>query len=486
MRRLAICFAVVLAACGGGPPEPSRGPAPPPAEPAEDAVVPLGRLPADVRPLRYRLDLQIMPAGERSSGESAIDVQLDRARSVIWMHGRELDVTDAVVERADGPAVRAKWEQADPEGVVELRLEKPVGPGKMTLRFAWSAPFEKTVLGLYRLEAGGEPYAFTQFEPILARRAFPCFDEPAFKTPFDVTLTVGGSDVAVANAPLLETEPRPDGTKRFRFATTPPLPTYLVAFAVGPLDVVDGPPLAPNAVRPRPVPFRGVTARGQENRLAYAFAHTGRMVEALETYFGIPYPYEKLDVIAVPDFGPNGMENAAAITFRESAILLDGASAPEDQRRGFAYIMAHELAHQWFGDLVTMAWWDDVWLNEAFATWMGTRIVRTVHPEYEADLGLLQAVLGAMDTDGLVSARRIRQPIQSLHDIPNAFDAITYSKGAGVLGMFERWIGEEAFQRGIQAYVGGHRFGTATADDLLQALSDASHRDVGTPFRTFL
>jgi alanyl aminopeptidase len=484
--RLALCVAVLAAACGQQPEEPPPARAPAPAPSAEDVVVPLGRLPADVKPLHYELDLTIQPDTERFSGEAAIEVELERPRSVIWMHGRELDVTEAVVERADRPAVRSAWEQADPEGVVELRPDEPVGPGKVTLRFKWNAAFERTVLGLYRVDAGGDSYAFTQFEPILARRAFPSFDEPRFKTPFDVTLTVRTDDVAVSNAPVLATEPGADGTKRVRFATTAPLPTYLVAFAVGPLDVVDGPPLRPNAIRTHAVPFRGVTARGQGRRLAYAFAHTGPFVEALETYFALPYPYEKLDIIAVPDIGPGGMENAAAITFRESGILLDDAQAPEEQRRGFAYIMAHELSHQWFGDLVTMAWWDDVWLNEAFATWMGTRIVQTVHPEYEANLGLLQYVFSAMDTDGLVSARRIRQPIDSLHDIPNAFDAITYAKGAAVLAMFERWIGIEPFQRGVQAYLGAHRFGSATADDLLQALSEASGRDVATPFRTFL
>src|SRR5690606_8514701 len=167
-------------------------------------------------------------------------------------------------------------------------------------------------------------------------------------------------------------------------------------------------------------------------------------------------------------------------------LLLLGPDAPEDQRRSFAAVMAHELAHQWFGNLVTMPWWDDIWLNEAFATWMGTKIVAQTNPEMNAPLGLLAGVHGAMGQDSLASARQIRQPIESDHDIRNAFDSITYQKGGAVLSMFEQWIGADAFREGIRVYLRQHRFGTATSDDLLTALSEAAGRDVATPFRTFL
>jgi alanyl aminopeptidase len=209
-------------------------------------------------------------------------------------------------------------------------------------------------------------------------------------------------------------------------------------------------------------------------------------VEALERYFGIPYPYRKLDIVAVPDFAAGAMENVGLITFREWLLLLDPARATEGQRRAFAYVMAHELAHQWFGNLVTMPWWNDIWLNEAFATWMGNKIVHDLHPEYRSDLASLASAHRAMDLDSLVSARSIRQPITNNHDIKNAFDAITYQKGGAVLSMFEHWMTPDTFRDGIRLYLNRHRLGTATSKDLLQALDDSTALDVAEPFRSFL
>jgi aminopeptidase N len=482
VKAAALLGILLLAACGSTP-TPAEHPALAP--PDDEAVVPMGRLPDDVHPTRYALDLTVDPSRDRFLGEARIAIELARPRRVIWLHGRELDVHEAAVELPDGTSVPAVWDQADPEGVVELRVDRPVGPGPATLRFRWDAAFDPYRLGLYRIHVGDDAYAFSQFEPILARRAFPSFDEPGFKTPFEVTLTVPAEDAAITNTLAVDTTPVADGMKRVRFAPTEKLPTYLLAFAVGPLDLVDGTPLAASDARARPIPLRGIATRGRGRELAYALAQTGAYVAALEAYYGVPYPYDKLDLIAVPDVTFGGMENAGAIVFRDTGILLD-ETASEDRQRTFAYIMAHELAHQWFGDLVTLAWWDDIWLNEAFATWMGTRIVDGLHPEYAAPTGLLESVIGAMDRDSLVAVRRVRQPIESLHDIPNAFDAITYSKGAGVLAMFERWIGAETFRKGIRAYLDEHRFRSATADDLLGALSAAAAKDVAGPFRSFL
>ena len=245
--------------------------------------------------------------------------------------------------------------------------------------------------------------------------------------------------------------------------------------------------IPPSDVREEPVPLRGLAVKGKGEQLAYALENTGRILADLEDYFGAPYPYRKLDIVAVPDFGAGAMENVGLVTFREPLLLLgDGESAPEGQKRGYAYVMAHELAHMWFGNLVTMPWWDDIWLNEAFATWMGNRSVARVFPEYEAELSFLSSVQRAMSTDSLVSARQIRQPIETPDDIRNAFDSITYRKGGGVLSMFEAWVGEETFQTGIRAYMAEHAFATATYEDLLEALGTAAERDVSTPFRTFL
>jgi alanyl aminopeptidase len=459
-----------------------------PTAPAADAdvEVPLGRLPPGVRAVRYALVLTIVPTRERFTGEVRITVELADARRALWLHGLDLQVTDASIEVPDATRVPARWEQVTPQGVVALTPERPVGPGRATIHVAWDATVDRNLRGVFRTDVAGKSYVFTQFEPILARRAFPSFDEPVSKAPFELTLVVPSDAVAIANSPEVAREPATDGLVRIRFAPTPPLPTYLLAFAIGPLDVVTGPDFPASAIRSRPVPFRGLAAHGNGARLAYALANAGAIFQELEAYFGIAYPFDKLDFLALPDLAWGGMENAGAITFRESILLLDGAGAGEDQRRRYADIVAHEVAHQWFGDLVTMPWWDDLWLNEAFATWMATRIVERVHPEYQAGLTLIEHVHGAMDQDGLGNARRIRQPIDTVHDIVNAFDGITYQKGAGVLAMFERWIGSDIFRRGLARYLEAHRFGSATTADLLKALSEVAERDVTTPFDSFL
>ncbi len=493
MRRICLLTAALLASCGGadtvhpeyGAAEGRASGQDEAAPPVAEEPIPLGRLPEGVTPTHYTLWMEVVPSRERFRGRVDIRVQLDAPRRVIWMHGQDVNVTEAEVLPDGQEAVLGRFEQVDDSGVAALRLDEEVGPGEVEISLTYDAPFDRQLKGLYRVDTGGESYAFTQFEATSARLAFPCFDEPRFKTPFDITLAVQPDHEAVSNTTPDSTR-TVEGMKEVRFSETLPLPTYLVAMAVGPLDIVEHAPIPPNGVRSRPLPFRGVAARGRGARLAYALEHTAPLVAYLEEYFGTEYPYDKLDIIAVPDFASGAMENAGAITFRETLLLLDPAQAPEDQRRGFAHVMAHELAHQWFGNLVTMPWWDDIWLNEAFATWMGTKTVAAVHPEYHADIGMVRSIHYAMGADSLVSARRIRQPIDTNHDIRNAFDAITYRKGGGVLEMFERWMGEDTFRDGIREHMSRHRFGTATADDLLDALSQLAGQDVATPFNTFL
>lgn len=477
MRRalrdaIARCWPLALAlACAGVPPLSESAPG--------------GQLPRSVRPLHYALDLEIVPANETFSGEATISIEMADRVDTIWLHGERLAVSKVLVESGGADARAARWVPTQTTGVAAVRLPEPLGPGALTLRIQYSAEFDRHLEGLYRVESGEDAYAFTQFEAIWARRAFPGFDEPAFKAPFDVTLTVGPNDEAVANTPALAEEVLPDGRRRIRYQTTPPIPTYLLAWIVGPLDVREG-ALPAAGPRARALPFRGIAARGRGDELTYALEHTPPLLEALERYFGEPYPFAKLDVIAVPDFSAGAMENAGAITFRDSLLLIDPETAPEYQLRRFAEVMTHELAHSWFGNVATMPWWDDLWLNESFATWMAYRVVEEVRPGDRAALDLLRSVHWAMDEDSLASARRIREPIASNHDIANAFDAITYSKGAGVLSMFERWLGEEAFRDGIRRFIDTHRFGSGTAEDLMRALSEASGREVTVPFETFL
>jgi alanyl aminopeptidase len=470
--RLAILAAFVLAACGGGSSTvmPEHGPRPDDTTAAvtvSDEAAPF-RLPEGVSPTRYTLSLRVDPAAETFSGRAEIDVTLAEASPRIWIHGRELSVSRVVITAASGEAV-GTWQEVDTdEGMARVVFPRAVGPGATHLVIEYTRAFDQTLEGLYHVAVGEDHYAFTQFEALSARRAFPCFDEPRFKVPFDVTLTVPPTLRAFANSRELETT-SVEGFTRVRFASTEALPTYLVAFAVGPFDVVEA-TIPPNDVRTTPLQLRGLAPRGRGPEMAFAMQHTPRIVEALERWFAIPYPFDKLDIVAVPDFAAGAMENAGLVTFRDQLLLLSN-DPPVAQQRGFAFVMAHELAHQWFGNLVTMQWWDDLWLNEAFATWMETAIVEATFPQFHAETLELTTQLEAFDADSLVSARVIRQPITSSDDISNAFDGITYSKGASVLAMLSSFMGPEHFQAGIRQYLRAHARGNATTADLVAALT---------------
>jgi alanyl aminopeptidase len=453
--------------------------------PAGSGDFPAGRLTAAVQPTAYRLDLRLLPEESGFSGVTEIDVTVPEPLTVMHLHGNGLAVESAVWTSARGKELAARYEQLDPSGVVRLTFPAPVPAGKGTLRLRYTATYGRAGEGLYKSVVGDDAYLFTQFQPTDARRMFPGFDEPGFKTPFEIAVTTRDSNVVIGNTPVRRTQPAGDGLQRVEFEPTLPLPTYLLALAVGPLDVVEAPPLPPNAVRERPLPLRGVATRGKGPRLAYALANTAAMVDYLEGYFAVPFPYPKLDLIASPDFG-GGMENAGAIIYGDPNILLaDNASF--EQKRGFGGIHAHELAHQWFGDLVTPRWWDDIWLNEAFATWMGNKAGHAWEPALRLDLVPALQTPPAMDQDSRISARRIRNPVARNDDIGGAFDGITYLKGGAVLGMFESWLGEENFRAGIRTHM--QRFPHAVADvnDFMASLADGSRRpDVVPAFRSFI
>jgi alanyl aminopeptidase len=484
LANRSLCFvsfawlcAGMLAACARPVPPPQQAPAP--------VAAPTGRLPGGVVPTAYNLELTIRPDQERFAGRAQIAVSLTAPAAFFWLHGKNLSVKQVLAQV--GPKVVAgRYSEVDDSGLSRIDFAEVLPAGSHVITIDYDAAFNRQLSGLYKVQSGGQPYAFTQFEPVRARTAFPCFDEPRFKTPFDISLTVAGDHVAISNTPELASEVTPEGMRRVRFATSKPLPTYLVAFIVGPLDVVSATPIAPSELRLAPLPLRGVAVKGQGPALSYALEHTGPLLLWLERYFGVAYPYEKLDIIAVPDFSSGAMENAGAITFRDRLLFIDPKSAPESQLRAYANVMAHELAHHWTGNLVTMPWWDDIWLNEGFATFMATKTVAAVHPEQQALLAQQASVQWVMDGDSRQSARRVRQPIETTHDIANAFDGITYQKGAGVIGMFERWLGEEVFRAGIQAHLRAHPHGVATSAELMASLGTAASKDVATPFGTFL
>jgi len=430
---------------------------------------PTGRLPDNVVPTAYRLHLVVDPSATRFRGRTEIDAQLAQPAETIYLHGNGLRVVRARVTA--GPnTYSARYTEVDPSGVARLDFPRKLPAGKITLLFDYSTGFRNSAEGLYHAKVGENWYAWTQMEPVDARRVFPGFDEPGFKTPFTITVAAPKGAKVFANAPEIGTDVA-GSMVIHRFAATQPLPTYLVAIGVGPFDVVDA--MAPaNAVRKEPLAFRVIATKGQSARMQFAAAEAPKLLDLLERYFGSPYPYEKLDFLASP-IAAGAMENAGLIIFSDSLILLD-EDAPLPQQRYFAVASAHEMAHQWFGDLVTPTWWTDLWLNESFAEWMGTKIADQWRPDLGIGAIQLADAFDAMDADALGHGRPIHQEITRNSEIVSAFDSITYDKGAQVLSMFESYLGADTFAKGVRLHLDRHRYGNASADDFFQALAAAA------------
>ena len=472
-------------ACTSAPSEPPAPAATRPVAVEPPGEPPPGRLSGDVRPVRYALELTIDPDKLDFRGRTRIELRFERPSGHIWLHGKDLDVRSIALTTSEGETVDATYEQKLPSGVSLVSLAQPVS-GPATLELDYEAPFDDSLNGLYRVERDGAAYAATQFQPLGARKVFPGFDEPGFKVPFDITLRVPAEAVAVTTTPETARAPDGDGLSKRTFATTEPLPTYLLAFAVGPYDVNDFGALPPNEVRERPLPLRGIAARGLKDRLDYALENTEGLLGHLEAYFGSPYPYRKLDLIATPENFGGAMENVGAITYGEYLLLMD-EEAPVAQRRAYTVVHAHEMAHMWFGDLVTPKWWDDLWLNESFATWMMYKIADRHWPEGGFSRQTLAGALGAMSADSLASARQIREPVKKNEAIADAFDGITYRKGGGVLAMLEAYAGEAAFRDGVRLHMERFAHGVADASDFMASLAEGSGKPELEPaFRSFI
>jgi len=479
-RRAWLFCASTLAACAGSP----KGAPAPPAAVGEKAALPDpapppradGRLPGGVAPLGYRIELTLDPKQASFLGRVQSSIRIERPTRVIVLHARSMRVALASVrfgtEKLWGTArLRpAAGSKGDPEELV-LTFERELPAGTAELSIEYEAGFGSGLRGAYRVEDGGASYVFTKFEPTDARLAFPCFDEPSFKVPVQLSISAPPGNRVFSNMPLARSAEQPASQLvTHEFEPSPPLPTYLIAFGVGPFDVLEG--------DQKPVPLRVIAPRGRAALGRLALETAGPQLELLSRYFGSPHPYKKLDLVSVPNFAAGAMENAGFITFREELLLADEKRVSSSTRRALEGVLAHELAHQWFGNLVTMSWWDDLWLNEAFATWMGTKIVDQHHPALGAGRQLLGRKSKVMRLDALPSARKIRQPVRSTSDALEAFDGITYFKGASVLEMLERWLGEDAFRQGIRLYLERHRWKNASSADLFAALESASGRQV--------
>ncbi len=451
--------------------------------------IPQAQLPGNVVPQAYRIDMRINPDAETMSGLVSIDVELQEDLSMIWLHGKEMTVSSAkaTIDGTDYPLTYNGINEAEaPSGVAYLSADQALPKGAATLELTYETPFNLALNSAYKVVRGDDAYVVTQFEPLGAREAFPSFDEPKYKVPFTLSITSPADDTVYANTPKISTTPQEDGWIKHDFATTRPLPTYLVAFGVGPYEVTEFADLPATDIRDRPIPLRGLTARGKGEEIVYGLKNTAGILEAIEGYFGIPYPYEKMDLIAAPEYAFGAMENPGAIVYREYLMLMDEESALS-QKRAYASVHSHEIAHQWFGNLVTPVWWEDIWLNEAFATWMGNKGINLWNPEGDFDRNTLKASLGAMNIDSLATTRKVREPLARSENVMDQFDAITYRKGGGVLDMFESFLGEDKFQAGVRLHMERYADSVATADDFFQSIADGSENpDVVNAMKSFV
>jgi len=458
--------------------------------PTDPNAVPHAMLGNNVIPNAYQINLRMNPDDDGYSGLVDIAVTIAEPTQKIWLHGKNMTVTNPVVKSNGGGVIPLTFTElsADeaPSGIAFLESPLPLPAGEHVLSLPFETPFNMNLNSAYKVVRGDDAYVVTQFEPLGAREAFPSFDEPRFKVPFTLSITAPDEDFVYANTPVIAKLSDGSGWTRHEFATTKPLPTYLIAFGAGPYDVVEYADLPATELRKTPIKLRGIAAKGEGENFEYALKNTAGILEAIENYFGIPYPYEKMDLIAAPDYAFGAMENPGAIVYREYLLLMD-ETAPLSQKRAYAGVHSHELAHQWFGNLVTPYWWEDIWLNEAFATWMGNKGTTLWQPEGNFDRNTLKSALGAMNIDTLSTTRKIREPLERSENVMLQFDGITYRKGGGVLSMFESYLGVEAFQKGVRLHMKRFEHDVATADDFFQSLADGSgNPDVVPAMKSFV
>ncbi|HUQ16793.1 MAG TPA: M1 family metallopeptidase [Candidatus Saccharimonadales bacterium] len=422
------------------------------------------RLSKDVRPARYslRFDLDLDTWSFRGNG--TIGLRLARPVRSITLHSVDLDIATG-----DGVAAVTYDEEAE---TATLTLETELAAGDHTLTIRWTGEILEKLRGLYRSTRPGERYAATQFAAADARRAFPCFDEPEFKARFGLTLVHDASLAAIANMPVSRTSSIGAGRMVTEFAETPLISSYLLAFTVGPYEAT------PPAATATGVECRVWVPRGTAGQAVYARDSHVRAIEYLEEYTAIPYPFGKVDGIGVPDFEAGAMENPGAITYRTTYLAVDAEIAGVAAFKATFGVVAHELTHMWWGDLVTMAWWNDIWLNESFASFVGDKCTAALNPEWAFDREIVSQNAPAFALDALATTHPISMEAKNVDEANERFDAVTYNKGQGVLRMLESYLGEEVFRSGVRIYLDRHKWSNATAADFWTALDQASGRDV--------
>ena len=434
-----------------------------------------GRLPRTTRPRRYELLIAPDLPASSFAGEVVITLVLEEPTDTIVLNAKGLAVTLGSLHQG-GNTVAADL-ALDPENEqVVVSAAETLSAGEAVLELWFDGEISHGLLGFYRStytdeEGAQQVLAATQFEAPHARAAFPCFDEPEFKAVFAITLMVADGLLALSNGAEIDREKLTDGRYRVRFGETIPMSTYLVAWVVGPLELTAPVDAGGIAVRVAHVPGRG-------HLTPFALEVGAFAIRFFTDYYGIPYPGEKCDLVALPDFSFGAMENLGCVTFRETRLLLDPAEVTLDEMSGAALTIVHEIAHMWFGDLVTMKWWNGIWLNEAFATFMEHLGVDAYKPEWETWDEFALGRAAALDVDALENTRTVEYEVITPEDADGMFDILTYQKGGSVLRMLERWLGAEAFRAGVRHYLERYQLSNTETTDLWDALEDATGKPV--------
>ncbi len=436
-------------------------------------AAPADRLGDDVIPVAAELALDIDPESAAYRGRVVFELDVRRPVRSIWLHARDLAVVAELGAGRDRIApIRVEIDRE--RGLLGLQFSRAV-PDGARLALAFEGKLGDRA-GLFRQKQAGRHYVFSDLEPIDARSAFPCFDDPRFKLPWTVTITAPKGQRAFANSPSAGERTMAGGSTEFSFAATPPLPSYLVAIAVGPFEVVEGPR--------EPVPLRVIAPKGQARRARWALDAAASMLRQLEAYFEMKTPFAKLDLVVIPEFN-GAMENPGLFTFASHILLVEGREDSDAQSQS-AGIVGHELAHLWFGDLVTMSWWSDLWLNEAFATWMSEKLVVTWDPGMDGRLLDAFDRASALREDRWPQVAAVRRGVANEREVLRRFDVLTYRKGGALVEMFEGFVGEQAFQRALRRYVRDHAFGSVDARDLYAAVASETKTEVTRSFDRFV
>ena len=436
------------------------------------------RLPAEVVPIRYTL--WFAPDLERAAfrGRETIDVNVQRPTTTITLNAAEIQF-DAVMISAGGAQQTARVTVDEKNETATLAVPRPVPSGRASIQITYTGILNDKLRGFYLSKANGRRYAVSQMEATDARRAFPSWDEPAYKATFDVSLMIDGGDTAISNGAQVSDTPGPEpGKHTVVFARTPKMSTYLVAMLVG--DFVCRSGSADN------IPVRVCSTPDKLPLTAFALEAAEQEVKFYNEWTGIKYQFGKLDIIGVPDFAAGAMENSGAITFREEYLFADPQHASLGTRKTVASIISHEIAHQWFGNLVTMKWWDDIWLNEGFATWMANKPLAAWHPEWQVDLDDVEETQTAVSTDALRSTRAIRTKVETPDEINEVFDGIAYQKTASVLRTIEGYVGPELFRRGVASYLRKYSFANAAGEDFWNEVARAAGKPVDRIMKAFI